>query len=190
MLETIRAYALEKLAEKGEADDVARLSAGYFRDLFRSNSPSARRGNPVHGTKTSDRRELDNVRAAIDWALSPNGDQRIGLELTAESAPLWFQLSLMDEYCQRVETALKRLQTQTKPDDELEMRLQVALGHAVWYTDSFGDLEAMKRAFTRAAELAERDGNTEIRLKALWGTWAAGRGKRRPPIRTHGGHTI
>src|SRR6202453_2391327 len=29
----------------------------------------------------------------------------------------------------------------------------------------------------RAAELAERAGNTEIRLKALWGTWAAGRGK-------------
>jgi hypothetical protein len=34
----------------------------------------------------------------------------------------------------------------------------------------------MKRAFVRAAELAERAGNTEIRLKALWGTWAVGRG--------------
>jgi predicted ATPase/DNA-binding winged helix-turn-helix (wHTH) protein len=176
LLETIRAYALEKLAEKGEADDVARLSAGYFRDLFRSN----RLGSPGQSgprDRTSDRRELDNVRASIDWALSPNGDQRIGLELTAESAPLWFQLSLMEEYCQRVETALKRLQTAIKPDDELEMHLQVTLGHAVWYTDSFGDLEAMKRAFMRAAELAERAGNTEIRLKALWGTWAAGRGK-------------
>ena len=172
LLETIRAYALEKLSEKGEADDVARLSAGYFRDLFRSN----RLGSPGRD-RTSDRRDLDNVRAALDWALSPNGDPRIGFELTAESAPLWFQLSLMEEYCQRVEIALKRLQTQTKPDEELEMRLQVALGHAIWYTDSFGDLQAMKRAFTRAAELAERAGNTEFRLKALWGTWAAGRGK-------------
>jgi predicted ATPase/DNA-binding winged helix-turn-helix (wHTH) protein len=175
LLETIRAYALEKLAESGEADDVARLLAGYFRDLFRSNalgSPAPSRPQD----RTSDRRDLDNLRAAIDWALSPNGEQRIGLELTAESAPLWFQLSLMAEYFQRVETALKRLQTQTPPDDELEMRLQVAFGHAVWYTDSFGDLKAMKRAFARAAELAERAGNTEIRLKALWGTWAAGRG--------------
>jgi predicted ATPase/DNA-binding winged helix-turn-helix (wHTH) protein len=175
LLETIRAYALEKLAEKGEADDVARLSAGYFRDLFRSKS----RGSPRQSKqqdKTSDRREVDNVRAAIDWALSPNGDQRIGLDLTAESAPLWFQLSLMDEYCQRVEIGLKLLQTQKEPDDDLEMRLQVALGHALWYTDSFGDLKAMKGAFARAAELSERAQNTEIRLKAWWGTWAAGRG--------------
>jgi predicted ATPase/DNA-binding winged helix-turn-helix (wHTH) protein len=175
LLETIRAYALEKLAEKGEADDVARLSAGYFRDLFRTDTL----GSPEQSKprdRSSDRRELDNVRAAIDWAMSPNGDLRIGLELTAESAPLWFQLSLMAEYCQRVETALERLQSQPKPDDDLEMRLQVAFGHARWYTESFGDLRAMERAFTRAAELAERTGNTEIRLKALWGTWAAGRG--------------
>ena len=83
MLETIRAYALEKLAEKGETDDVARLSAQYFRDLFRSKTGSPRQSRPRD--KTSDRRELDNVRAAIDRALSPNGDQQIGLKLTAES---------------------------------------------------------------------------------------------------------
>ena len=159
LLETIRAYALEKLAEEGEADDVARLSAQYFLDLFRSKSGSPGQHRPRD--KTSDRREVDNVRAAIDWALSPKGDRRIGLELTAESAPLWFQLSLMYEYCQRVETALKRLQTRMEPDDELEMRLQVALGHALWYTDSFGDLKAMNQAFRRAAEIADRAGNTE-----------------------------
>jgi predicted ATPase/DNA-binding winged helix-turn-helix (wHTH) protein len=176
LLETIRAYALGKLAETGEVDDVARLSAGYFRDLFRS-PPSGSPGPFAARYKPSDSRELDNVRAAIDWALSAKGDQQIGLEVTAESAPLWFQLSLMGEYCQRVEAAIARLQNQTKPDDGLEMRLQAALGHAIWYTDSFGDLEGMKRAFTRAAELAERKGDTEMKLKALWGTWAAGRGR-------------
>jgi predicted ATPase len=176
LLETIRAYALGKLGEQGEADDVARLSAGYFRDLFRSPPVGSPRPSTARYTP-SDGRELDNVRAAIDWALSPNGDQQIGLELTAVSAALWFQLSLMGEYCQRVEAALARLQSLTRPDDELEMRLQAALGHAIWYTDSFGDLEGMKRAFTRAAELAERRGDTEMKLRALWGTWAAGRGR-------------
>jgi predicted ATPase/DNA-binding winged helix-turn-helix (wHTH) protein len=175
MLETIRAYALEKLIEESEADDAARLSAGHFRDLFHSKGlGSPERSRPPD--KASDRRELDNVRAAIDWALSSNVDQRIGLELTAESAQLWFELSLMDEYRQRVETALKGLGRLTEADDELEMRLQVALGHAIWYTDSFGDLKGMKGAFVRATELSERAQNTEIRLKALWGTWAAGRG--------------
>jgi predicted ATPase/DNA-binding winged helix-turn-helix (wHTH) protein len=175
LLETIRAYALEKLAERSETDDVARLSAAYFRDQFRARAAgSPRRSGP--GNDTSDDRELDNVRAAIDWALSPSGDLRLGLELSAESAPLWFQLSLMAEYRQRAEAALTRFQMQKEPDDDLEMRLQVAFGHALWYTDSFGDLKAMKQAFARAAELAERLGDTQMRLKALWGTWAAGRG--------------
>jgi predicted ATPase len=175
MLETIRAYALEKLVETGEADKIARLAAEYFRDLFRSRALGSPRQSES-GDKSNDRRELDNVRAAIDWALSPNGDQRVGLELTAESAPLWFQLTLMEEYRQRAETALKRLQVQGSPDDEQEMRLQVAFGQALWYTDSFGNLESMRGAFKRAGELAERSGNTDIRLKALWGTWATNRG--------------
>ena len=34
LLETIRAYALEKLAEHGEADTAAGRHAVYFRDLF------------------------------------------------------------------------------------------------------------------------------------------------------------
>ena len=54
----------------------------------------------------------------------------------------------------------------------------------------FGDLKAMKRAFTRAAELAERAGNTEFRLKALWGTWAAGRGGGDHQVRARGGDAI
>ena len=174
-LETIRAYALEKLSEKSEVNEAARLFARYFCDLFRSRPPgSPRQSGPQD--ETSDRQELDNLRAAIDWALSPNGDLSIGLDLTAVSAPLWFQLSLMAEYRQRVETALKRVHLQTKPDDDLEMRLQIALSHAIWYAGPFAELDAMRKASDRAAELADRVGNNEIRLKAVWGAWAAGRG--------------
>src|SRR4029077_17212637 len=34
MLETIRAYALEKLADSGESDQAGRRHAEFFRDLF------------------------------------------------------------------------------------------------------------------------------------------------------------
>src|SRR5262249_25589560 len=80
LLETIRAYALEKLVEADEADRAVRRSAEYLRDLFRSTA-SASQGRG-HSESTQGHREIDNVRAAIDWALSPSGDLVVGLELT------------------------------------------------------------------------------------------------------------
>jgi non-specific serine/threonine protein kinase len=61
LIETIRAYALEKLAESGELEQVARRCADFFRDCV---------GPAVHGSQippTSEdmarhRREIDNVR--------------------------------------------------------------------------------------------------------------------------------
>ena len=93
---------------------VSRLSATFLRDLFRSqaNRPRERANSEA---KAVAHREIDNVRAAIVWALSSHSALAIGLELTADSAPLWFQLSLMPEYRQRVERALTRLQDHAAP---------------------------------------------------------------------------
>src|SRR5262249_48813978 len=154
LLETIRAYALEKLVEADEADRAVRRSAEYLRDLFRSTA-SASQGRG-HSESTQGHREIDNVRAAIDWALSPSGDLVVGLELTAYSAQLWFQLSLMNEYRDRVEQALKRLLAMPEPNDELEMWLQIALGYGFWYTGPDAAPLAMEKAFRRALALAER----------------------------------
>lgn len=178
LLETIRAYAHEKLVEAGEADRAIRRSAEYLRDLFRPTT-SASQGRK-QSERTHSHREIDNVRAAIDWALSPSGDLVVGLELTAYSAPLWFQLSLMTEYRERVEEALKRLTAMPEPNDELEMRLQIALGYGFWYTGPDAAPLAMEHAFRRALALAERVGDTDVHLQALWGTWAIERGRGDP----------
>jgi predicted ATPase/DNA-binding winged helix-turn-helix (wHTH) protein len=174
LLEMIRAYALEKLAESGDEEHVSRLSATYLRDLFRSqrNRPQERVNSEVKATA---HREIDNVRAAIVWALSSYSALAIGLELTADSAPLWFQLSLMPEYRQRVERALMRLQELPRPDSELEIRLQVALGYAIWYSGPEETPGTMNRAFERAIALADPVGNSHFQLQALWGVWAVKR---------------
>ena len=82
LLETIRAYAATKLDEHGERGTAVRRHAAYFRDLFPWSwlaSSSA--------VSTDDRasriRELDNVRAALDWCFSARGDRALGLNLTA-----------------------------------------------------------------------------------------------------------
>ena len=54
-------------------------------------------------------RHLDNVRAGLDWAFSPEGDPQIGVALTVAVVPLWVQLSLFGECRERVERALARL---------------------------------------------------------------------------------
>jgi predicted ATPase/DNA-binding winged helix-turn-helix (wHTH) protein len=175
LLETIRAYALEKLRETGEAEKVAQLSAEFLRDLFRP-AVAATTGRP-DPDRAPGLRDIDNIRAAIDWAMSATGDLVVGIELTADSAPLWFQLSLMTEYRARVERALAGLKAMSEPDAALEMRLQVGLGHALWYTGPDAEPEAMQGAFARALALAERVGDTDVQLKALWGAWAVRRGR-------------
>src|SRR5438445_12129748 len=65
LLETIRAYALEKLAESGEAEPAARRHAAFFRDLF---APDGLPLQPAIVDLARYAREMDNVRAALGWA--------------------------------------------------------------------------------------------------------------------------
>ena len=86
-----------------------RHHASYFRDLF---TPQARGARSSLSDEDLARRvrEIDNVRAALDWSFSPAGDQAIGVDLTAAYAPVWRHLSLMIECRERCERALLSLE--------------------------------------------------------------------------------
>jgi predicted ATPase/DNA-binding winged helix-turn-helix (wHTH) protein len=108
LLETTRAYALEQLDSSGERDAIERRHAQYFRSRF------ARAPDDWLSMREDDWRamylpELDNVRAALDWALGPRGDVTIGVGLCSVSGPIWMELSLATEGRQRIETALSRI---------------------------------------------------------------------------------
>jgi len=76
MLETTRAYAMEKLAESGESDLAAQRHAEFYRDLF-APSEAAAELKPTIQRINLYRREIDNVRSALDWAFSPVGDAAV-----------------------------------------------------------------------------------------------------------------
>jgi predicted ATPase/DNA-binding winged helix-turn-helix (wHTH) protein len=78
LLDTTRAYARDKLAESGEAGQFARRHAEYYRDLL-AMTGSAEPDRPPHGFAC----EIDNIRAAVIWAFSPEGDTAIGIALAA-----------------------------------------------------------------------------------------------------------
>jgi predicted ATPase len=164
--ETTRAYAIEKLAEYGEFNQVARRHASYCRELLDrveielDTLPTAmwlmRYGH-----------QIGQVRAALDWAFSPTGDAEVGVALTVAAVPLWVHLSLMVECRGRVERAL------SSPSESrgarCNMQLHAALGAALFLTK--GSCPEMVAAWTAALEIAEVLDDADYRLRALWGLY-------------------
>jgi len=87
LLETARAYSLEKLVEAGEFDAAARRHARRYLDLFESAEAEAET-RPTDEWLAEYAPRIDNLRAALDWAFSPGGDTSIGVALTAAAVPL------------------------------------------------------------------------------------------------------
>src|SRR5690348_16607851 len=96
LLETTRAYALERLAESGEWEAVAHRYAEYCRSLFERAEGEAG-ARPANEWLADYAWEIDNLRAALDWAFFPGGETEIGVALTAAAVPLWMRLSLPAE---------------------------------------------------------------------------------------------
>ena len=171
LLETTRVYALEKLQESGELEQFKRRHAEYYRDLF-ERAEAEWETRPTAEWLVAYGREIDNVRAALDWAFSPSGDAAIGVALTVASVPLWFELSLMERCRVRVERALSSLGPGSISDARRDMKLYSALGAALLYTR--GPVPEVGPVLTKALEIAERMADVEYQLRALWGLWAHG----------------
>jgi len=166
LLDTTRAYALEKLHGAGEHREAARRHAEYFREALiqaeaESNSLPQADWQGRHG------RHLGNVRAGLDWAFSADGDSQIGAALTAAAVPLWVHLSLFGECRERAALALARLDDGAMGPTRLRMQLSAALGWSLTYSQ--GRARDAGPALAITLELADRLDDKDYRLRALWG---------------------
>jgi hypothetical protein len=164
LLDTTRAFALEKLDTSGEREAVAHRHTEYYRQLF------ARAETVAPARTTSDwladyAPEIDNLRAALDWAFSPGGEASTGVALTAAAVPLWIRLSLLEECRGRARQALGALATASTEEPREAMRLHAALG------GSTPDASEMVAAFTKTLDIAKRLGNYDYQLRALKGLY-------------------
>jgi predicted ATPase len=167
LLETIRAYGLERLADSGDAEQVTWRCAEFFRDLFVRAAPGSSR-EPAAADLAQYAREIDNVRAAIDWCFSPSGDSGIGVALTAAYAPVWLNLSLTAELRDRAERALESVDANLSA--RIQMELQIALGTCL--TVTLGSIERTRSVLTAALEIAERLDDLDAQVRAFWALWA------------------
>jgi predicted ATPase len=166
LLELTRAYAGEKLAHSNQAVPLARRHAAYCCAILENaESDWDKLSKPEWlGTYAG---WIGDVRAALDWSFSPEGDTAVGIALTAASIPLWFALSLVSEFQERGERALANIGGTRLADSELEMKLNVSLGAAIFNVR--GPVPGMSARYARALEIAERLGATNYQLRALWG---------------------
>lgn len=87
LLETIRQYALERLATSGEADSVRQRHATYYLALAEVDAPGlTNRSQPARLSQME--REHDNFRAALAWSQVVPGGAELGLRLC--DALSWF----------------------------------------------------------------------------------------------------
>jgi predicted ATPase len=168
LLETTRAYTLEKLADSGELDGVSRRHAEFFRRFFEQ-SEIEQDTRPVADWLTVYGRQIDNLRAALDWSFSSSGDAAIGVALTAAAVPLWSQRAFLIEGRTRAERALASFADKPGRDDRREMQIRAALGLATMQTG--GTAPDIDAAWTAALHIAEKLGDVEYQLRALWGLW-------------------
>ena len=168
LLDTTRAYALEKLDESGERAALARRHAEYCRDLF-ERAEAEWETRPTVDWLADYGRHIGDLRAALDWALAPGGDAALGVALATAALPLWMYLPLLQECRGHAERALAALAAAASPDARHEMKLHAALGVSLAYTG--GTVPQIRAAWERALRLAERLGDADYRLRALFGLW-------------------
>ncbi len=168
LLETTRAYALEKLAERGELEFAARRHAGFCRQLF-ERAEAEWEARPTAEWLADYGWQIADVRAALDWAFCNGGDPQAGVALAVAAVPLWVQLSLLDECRGRVDRALSSICSAAGRGTRREMQLCAALGVSLTYTKGSGPETGA--AWENALQIAERLNNTDYQLRALHGLW-------------------
>ena len=168
MLDTTRAYAQGKLDETAEGSQLRRSHAEFYKETFEQ-AEAEWESRSAAEWLASYVGQLGNLRSALDWAYSSAGDAAIGVALTVAAVPLWFQLSLVDECLGRVQTALAIIDAAPNGDDRQKMRLHAALG---WpRMRAISGLPSGVAAWKTALEIAEKLGDRDYQIRALWALW-------------------
>ncbi|MBI3959283.1 MAG: tetratricopeptide repeat protein [Chloroflexi bacterium] len=153
LLDTICEYALERLAERGELEEMRRRHAEYLVELAEQAEPAfegAERGQQQAWLLHFDR-EQDNVRAALHWCYTtpervPSG-RDYGVRLTAAIWQYWWIRGYLSEGRRWVAQALAHAQTATG----LRAKL---LNQAGFLAFSQGDYAAASRCHEESLALA------------------------------------
>jgi predicted ATPase len=151
MLETVSAYASERLAESAEHDEVARRHAEWYAALGLRLRGPVQRG---HADETAlFEEELANFRSALDWAASEA--IKTAFDLVADLWDYWVTRALAAEGL-RWATWVVETRDSVPPTDTID-----GLSAAAELMRVFGDREASLRLKYELAQTYDRLGDTD-----------------------------
>jgi predicted ATPase/DNA-binding winged helix-turn-helix (wHTH) protein len=165
LLDTTRAYALGKLEEHAEVDVVFRQHAEYVAGYLESQRTGLLALLKAESASTHSS-QLGNIRAALEWSFGPNGDDEIATRLAAASTQRFLGLSLLIECRVWAERAIARLGDRHK-NSRREMEIYASLSLALMH--SKGSSELVRKAFSRALDVAAIQGDFAYELRILSG---------------------
>ena len=145
LLETIREYALDRLESQDESERTRRRHAEHVVELVEAAALDL--GGPLAaGALATLAREHDNVRAALEWALSRR-EAEIALRLVAGAGWFWFVRGHLSDGRRWTEAAL------ALAEDAPPAERAVALMRVGALAEGQGDYAAARGAYTDAATI-------------------------------------
>ena len=158
MLGTIRDYAVERAAERGDTEGLRDRHAELFSGLAASASPHLLGSDK---REWLDRLELehDNLRAALSWAIE-RGDAERALLMAARLWRFWQMRGYLVEGLDRVQQAMGVADAAEHPA-ALAAAAEAAAGLAYWIGDSFAARRHYEAAIDLYRGLNDRAGEAE-----------------------------
>lgn len=164
LLQTTRAYCLERLRVSGDETLVRRRHAEHIcAVLERASGEWAASSDKEWGAAHWG--VIDDLRAALDWAEQSPDAAVLQIQLTASGLLLWNHFSLTGECRLHVARAIEVLDAAQLTGTEFEMQLKAWLGSSTIFTRGLLDetVELTRQALKIAVELD----NVEYKLRCL-----------------------
>ena len=161
VLDTIRVYAAEQLATRGEAADMGKRHATWFLDMAERIAPELAGADQ---RRLLDQIELehDNIRAALDRA-SAAGDAATAIGLAFAVWRFWQKRGHLSEARRRLDALAAA--PWSREDPLLRARLMEALGGVCWWQ---ADIAGMRPAYQEAADIWRGLGDKRELANALY----------------------
>jgi predicted ATPase/class 3 adenylate cyclase len=163
LLESTRAYALERLAAAGEHQPLACRHGECFRDLALEADARYGIGSTLEWLSTVEL-DVDNFRAVLEWALTDGNDPVLAGTVAGALGPLWFDGGQTVEGRYWIGRAQAQLEEAAHPKIAARMWRALAM---------FSDGKGIHDCAVRAMALYESAGD---RSGVAWALGSLGRG--------------
>jgi predicted ATPase/DNA-binding winged helix-turn-helix (wHTH) protein len=167
LLHTTREHARRKLRANGEAEAAARWHARHYLHKIEAGvaacAASARRTGLAPLVAN-----VDEVRAALDWSFSQDGDAELAVRLAAASGAVFLELSLLAEGHGWTRRGLALLRDAQR-GGRTEMQLLASFALSLLF--SKGNTEEVGTALRRGVEIAHQIGDRAQEARLLGGLY-------------------